>query len=287
MNYRHIYHAGNFADVLKHSILTRIILYLQRKDRGFRVIDTHAGPGLYDLGSDQAGKTGEWRSGIGRILDFGFDEPTMGLLSPYLSAIRECNPDGELKLYPGSPKLARLLLRRQDRLSAVELHPHDAKELTRLFDGDFQVRVTQLDGWLALGSHVPPKEKRGLVLVDPPFEQPGEFDRMVDGLARAHRRWPSGIYCLWYPIKQNAEIDVFHKMLKTLDIPKILCANIRVCDPKDRAGLAGSGLVVVNPPYVLEEELEIMLPALTQRLAQSDTASHELFWIASEAAMEF
>lgn len=287
MNYRHIYHAGNFADVLKHSVLTRIILYLQRKDRAFRMIDTHAGPGLYDLGSEQAGKTDEWRSGIGRLLNFAFDERTADLLSPYLSVFRECNPDGEMKWYPGSPKLARLLLRQQDRLSAVELHPQDAKQLTRLFDGDFQVRVTQLDGWLALGSHVPPKEKRGLVLVDPPFEIPGEFDRMADGLARAHRRWPGGVYCLWYPVKQTAEINAFHKKLKSLDIPKMLCASMQVGNPKDHTGLAGSGLIVVNPPYVLEEELAVMLPALTRCLAQSDAASHELFWIASEAAMEF
>lgn len=170
MNYRHAYHAGNFADVVKHIILTRIVLYMQRKDHGFRVIDTHAGIGRYDLKGTEAGKTGEWQSGIGRLLEAKLDTDVAGLIQPYLDIVRAENPDGAIRHYPGSPLIVRHLLRKQDRLSALELHPDDARLLAELFEGDVQVRVTQLDGWLALGAHLPPKEKRGLILVDPPFE---------------------------------------------------------------------------------------------------------------------
>ena len=224
MNYRHIYHAGNFADVLKHAVLARLIVYLQQKDKAFRLLDTHAGIGLYDLSSEEAQKTGEWREGIGKLLDADLPAPIATILAPYLDAVRSLNPEGEITLYPGSPKLARMLFRPQDRLSAMELHPDDSRRLARLFEGDYQVRVTELDGWLALGAHLPPKEKRGIVLVDPPFEEEGEYDRLIDGLARAWRRFPGGVYCLWYPIKKGAPIADFHEGLKALDIPKMLCA---------------------------------------------------------------
>src|SRR5690606_34010924 len=147
MNYRHIYHAGNFADVLKHAVLARLIIYMQNKDKAFRVLDTHAGIGLYDLSSEEAQKTGEWRDGIGRLIDADLPAAAADLLAPYLRIIREMNPQSDLKLYPGSPKLARMLFRPQDRLSAMELHPDDARRLARLFEGDYQARVTELDGW--------------------------------------------------------------------------------------------------------------------------------------------
>ena len=201
MNYRHAYHAGNFADVVKHVVLSRIIEYLKRKDAPFRVIDTHAGIGLYDLSSDEAAKTGEWLDGIGRIAGKAFSPEATALLAPYLDAAGLNDGTGAIKSYPGSPLIARRLLRKQDRLFAIELHPEDAAELRQLFAGDIQTRVLELDGWLALGAQLPPKERRGLVLVDPPFEEPGEFDRMADALIKAHQRWPGGIYALWYPVK--------------------------------------------------------------------------------------
>ncbi|HLP66492.1 MAG TPA: 23S rRNA (adenine(2030)-N(6))-methyltransferase RlmJ, partial [Rhizobium sp.] len=218
MNYRHIYHAGNFADVLKHAVLARLIVYLQQKDKAFRVLDTHAGIGLYDFSSGEAQKTGEWRDGIGRLMEADLPDNVSALLAPYLDAIRALNPKGPITLYPGSPKLARMLFRAQDRLSAMELHPDDSRALARLFEGDYQVRVTELDGWLALGAHLPPKEKRGIVLVDPPFEAEGEYERLVDGLAKAYRRFATGTYCLWYPIKKGAPIAEFHEALKALEI---------------------------------------------------------------------
>jgi 23S rRNA (adenine2030-N6)-methyltransferase len=162
-------------------VLARLVEYLKLKDKGFRVIDTHAGIGLYDLTGPEALKTGEWQGGIGRLMQADLPQPAAGLLGPYLDAVRATNGDGELTRYPGSPLVVRRLLRRQDRLSLIELHPEDAAALKALFDGDFQTRVMQLDGWLALGAHLPPKEKRGLVLVDPPFEEAGEFERLIDG----------------------------------------------------------------------------------------------------------
>lgn len=283
MNYRHIYHAGNFADVLKHAVLARLVTYMKAKDKAFRVLDTHAGLGLYDLSSEEAQKTGEWRDGIGRLLDGDLPAEMADLLAPYLDAVKALNPGGGIRLYPGSPKLARLLFRPQDRLSAMELHPDDYESLHRLFDGDFQSRVTQLDGWLALGAHLPPKEKRGIVLVDPPFEIEGEYERLADGLARAWRRFPGGVYCLWYPLKKGAPVAEFHKALKDLGIPKMLCAELSVKSDRDTMGLSGSGLIVVNPPFTLKDELGRLLPYLKEKLRQDRFASSRCFWIAGES----
>ena len=286
MNYRHIYHAGNFADVLKHAVLAMLIRYLQKKDGAFRVLDTHAGIGLYDLSAPEAQKTGEWQGGIGKLLGGDLPEPAATLLEPYLSAVRALNPDGALKKYPGSPALARALFRPQDRLSAIELHPEDYRALARLFEGDHQVRVTELDGWLTLKAHLPPKEKRGLVLVDPPFEQEGEYDRLVKGLAEGWRRFPGGTFCLWYPMKKGAPVAAFHEALKALEIPKMLCAELTVISDRETPGLNGSGLVIVNPPYTLKDELHQLLPVLKDRLALDRYASQRAFWIRGEDKKE-
>jgi len=282
MNYRHIYHAGNFADVLKHAILARLVRYMQNKDKAFRILDTHAGIGLYDLSSEEAQKTGEWRDGIGRVLEAELVPQVADLLEPYLAAIRELNSEGGLRLYPGSPKLARMLFRPQDRLSAMELHPDDFQRLHRLFEGDHHARVTELDGWLALGAHLPPKEKRGIVLVDPPFEEEGEYERLIDGLAKARRRFPGGTYCLWYPIKKDAPIKPFHEALQALEIPKMLCAELSVKSDRGFTGLTGSGLIIVNPPFTLKDELHALLPVLKDILAQDRFASQRAFWLRGE-----
>ena len=282
MNYRHIYHAGNFADVLKHAILARLVRYAQKKDKAFRVLDTHAGIGLYDLSSEEAQKTGEWRDGIGQLMEAEIPADIAELLAPYLAAVKELNPDGAMKLYPGSPKLARMLFRPQDRLSAMELHPEDHGRLARLFEGDFQVRVTELDGWLALGAHLPPKEKRGIVLVDPPFEEEGEYQRLVNGLANAYKRFSGGTYCLWYPLKKGAPIKAFHEELQALGIPKMLCAELIVKSDRETTGLIGSGLIIVNPPFTLKDELHALLPFLKTVMAQDRFASQRAFWLRGE-----
>jgi 23S rRNA (adenine2030-N6)-methyltransferase len=263
MNYRHAYHAGNFADVVKHVVLARLL--------------------EYDLSSVEAQKTGEWQGGIGRLIDAELDARVAALLVPYLEVVRELNPNGGVKTYPGSPLIARHLLRKQDRLTAIELHPQDAGRLKAVLAGDFQVRVIELDGWLALGAHLPPKEKRGIVLVDPPFEEEGEYDRLIDGLEKAWRRFPGGTYCLWYPLKKDAPIRAFHEGLQALEIPKMLCAELTVKSDRHETGLTGSGLIVVNPPFTLKDELHALLPALKDILTQDRFASHRAFWLRGEA----
>lgn len=283
MNYRHAYHAGNFADVVKHAVLARLVEYLKRKDKAFRVIDTHAGIGLYDLGSEEAQKTGEWHDGIGRLVEAKLPAEAADLLAPYLDAVRASNPDGGIERYPGSPLIVRHLLRKQDRLSAIELHPADARTLLALFEGDFQTRVTELDGWLALGAHLPPKEKRGLVLVDPPFEKEGEFARLVDGLERAHRRWSGGMFALWYPIKDRKAVAAFRAALADAGIAKILDIAFEVRPPSPEPRFDGTGMVVVNPPYALEAEMRVLLPVLGKILVQDGTARWSADWLAGEA----
>lgn len=282
MNYRHIYHAGNFADVLKHAVLARLVAYLKQKDKPFRVIDTHAGIGVYDLSSEEAQKTGEWQDGIGRLMRTPLPANIAPLLQPYLEIVQALNPQGGVGLYPGSPKIARLMLRKEDRLSLMELHPADYEALAGNFAGDFQTRVTHLDGWLALNAHLPPKEKRGLILVDPPFEIEGEYRRLADGLAKAWRKFPGGVYCLWYPLKQGAPIEAFHEALAALEVPKTLCAELSVKSERETTGLSGSGLIVVNPPYTLKGELDILLPWLKDVLGQDRFASARSFWIRGE-----
>ncbi len=282
MNYRHAYHAGNFADVVKHIILTRIVLYLQRKDQAFRVIDTHAGIGRYDLQGVEAGKTNEWQSGVGRLLDAKVDAKVADLIQPYLDIVRAENPDGEMRHYPGSPLIVRHLLRRQDRLSALELHPEDAELLSEIFEGDIQVRVTKLDGWLALGAHLPPKEKRGLILVDPPFEVAGEFDRIVEGLVRAHKRFSGGTFALWYPVKDRHEVRRFIAALHDTGIPKILRTELMIRGASAEPRLDGTGMIIVNPPFTLHDELRTVLPALSKILSEEQKAGFTLDWIRAE-----
>lgn len=282
MNYRHAFHAGNFADVVKHIILTRIIAYLMRKDAPFRVIDTHAGVGLYDLFGDEAGRTGEWQAGIARVIEGPLLQDAADLVAPYIAAVRAQNPDGTLRYYPGSPMITRHMLRQQDRLMALELHPADAQALRENFAGDFQTRVTHLDGWAALGTHLPPKEKRGLVLVDPPFEEKGEFTRMAESLIKAHRRWPGGIYAYWYPIKEPADVETYVAALKATGIRKILRIELTISPPAMPPRLHGTGMIVVNPPYVLEDEMRVILPALTKLLGQDGEGASQIDWIAGE-----
>jgi 23S rRNA (adenine2030-N6)-methyltransferase len=282
MNYRHSFHAGNFADVMKHIVLTRIIEYLKLKDKAFRVIDTHAGSGIYALTEGDAARTGEWHGGIEKLLNAKLAPEVADLLLPYILAVQAQNGSGELKTYPGSPKIIRYLLRKQDRLTAIELHPKDSKLLAKAFDGDFQARVIELDGWLSLGAHLPPKEKRGLVLIDPPFEEPGEFERMLEGLQRAHGRWPGGIYALWYPVKDRKAVAKFHTGLGQSGITKILRAELMIREGSPEPRLDGCGMIIVNPPFVLEAELKLILSTLAQCLGEDAGAGFRLDWIAGE-----
>lgn len=279
MNYRHAYHAGNFADVLKHVVLTLVIGHLKLKPAPFRVIDTHAGVGLYDLASLEAEKTGEWRDGIGRLIAAEPPPAAAGLLKPYLDAVAELNadaparPPGGLALYPGSPMLARRLLRAGDTLVVNELHPEDAASLKALFARDRQVKVMSVDGWQALRATLPPKERRGVVLVDPPFEEAGELDRLLRGVSDAVARFATGTLLLWYPIKDPRPIAAFHRAVAGLGLSKLSYVELMLRSPADADRLNGTGLVMLNAPYKLQDQLAVLMPFLTDVLRQGPGAS--------------
>lgn len=283
MNYRHIYHAGNFADVVKHIILSRVILYMQRKDAAFRVLDTHAGLGLYDLSSEEAQKTGEWNGGIGLLLEAADDAPKniKPLIEPYLDAVKSFNGEDGIHQYPGSPLITRALLRNQDRLSALELHRDDVAILQTHFEGDYQARITHLDGWLGLKSHMPPKEKRGIALVDPPFEVFHEFFNHLKGLKEAHARFAGGTHMMWYPIKNRQACEEFRTELYHTKIPAILDISLEIRKPKGRVNtFDGTGLAIVNPPYVLEQELKLIMPWLKTVLEENrGSGQYKINWI--------
>ncbi len=205
MNYRHAFHAGNFADVFKHALLARILAYLNRKETPYRVIDTHAGEGAYDLAREEAERTGEWREGIGRLAAGAVESSAADLLRPFLDVVGPCDADGRPALYPGSPLIAQKLTRSGDRLVFCEKHPEAFAALRKRFGRDRRVRTLDLDGWTALGAFVPPPERRGLVLVDPPFEAKDEFATLAKSFAAAHAKWPTGVYALWYPVKNPAD----------------------------------------------------------------------------------
>jgi len=288
MNYRHAFHAGNFADVLKHAVLVRMLVHLRRKPAAFRVLDTHAGAGLYDLAGPEADRSGEWRGGIGRLFSAPMGDAAAALLAPYLEAVAALNPAGKLTVYPGSPALVRAFLRAQDRLIACELEPNAAAALARAVDADRRSKVLEIDGWTALNAYVPPTERRGVVLVDPPFEDADDFPRLAHALAAAHRKWASGTYLAWYPIKDRTAPHALARQLERSGIAKILRAELSVAAPPsarlasepDRLG--SCGLVVVNPPWTLAGELQTMLPALASALSGGSAGTHRVDWLAGE-----
>jgi 23S rRNA (adenine2030-N6)-methyltransferase len=279
MNYRHAYHAGNFADVLKHLVLALVIDHLKRKDAPFRVVDTHAGIGRYDLTSTEAGKTGEWRQGIARLIGPGA-EPLPGavaqIMAPYLDAVRAENSEGQLTAYPGSPLIARRLMRSQDVLAANELHPEDAAALKAALGRDRRVRLLHLDGWTALKSLLPPKERRGLVLIDPPYEEEGELGRLAEGLGQALRRFRTGVLLAWYPIKDPRPIKRFHTDLAGHGWPELLVIEVMIRGTGATDRLNGCGLIVANAPYSLEPLLAKVLPELSRRLAIGPGAGYHV-----------
>jgi 23S rRNA (adenine2030-N6)-methyltransferase len=281
MNYRHAFHAGGFADVIKHIVLVRILTYLQDKPAPFRVIDTHAGAGVYDLASDEARRGGEWLTGIARIMQARFSETTAPLLKPYLDIVRAFNPQRELKAYPGSPLIARALLRPQDRLTACEVEPKARKRLIEALRRDTQARVVDLDGWLALPAFVPPNERRGLVMIDPPFEQKDEFERLAAGFAEAFAKWPTGSYLLWYPVKSRRATDSLARHVTDVvgagpSPGKCLRLEFSVAPQTAGGALASAGLLIVNPPWTLAGELKAILPELEKPLGQGGAGRFRL-----------
>jgi 23S rRNA (adenine2030-N6)-methyltransferase len=275
MNYRHAFHAGNHGDCLKHALLCWLLPAMQRKPAPVFVLDTHAGLGRYPLEAGPAARTGEWKSGIAKLLDDPPEPlaaPSAAPLADYTSLVRR------LGLYPGSPALIRALLRPQDRLAACELHPEDAPVLRRLFARDPQVAVHQRDGWEALGALLPPAtgEKRALVLIDPPYEAEDEWHRLAEALALAHRRMKGAVLAAWYPIKGLAAPRALRAALAA--IPDTVAAELHLREPTDAARLNGSGLLVVNPPFGFEQAAAAILQALAARLAEPGGSTSVTRW---------
>ena len=278
MNYRHAFHAGNHADVFKHLTLSRLFALISRKENPFVYLDSHAGVGLYDLRGDQASRTGEWLEGIDRLW---LAEDSPALLDDYLGVLRAMNPSGELRHYPGSPELARVLSREQDRLHLNEKHPEDGELLKDNMRGDRRVAVHRGEGWHVPRALLPTREKRVLLLIDPPFEQPDELERCVQALDEAHGRMRQAVVAIWYPIKDRRQLKRFYQRLEKSAAPKLLRAELYVHSPDDAERLTGSGLVISNAPWGLEDELRELLPWLAQTLAQSQ-GGWLLDWLIAE-----
>jgi 23S rRNA (adenine2030-N6)-methyltransferase len=285
MNYRHAYHAGNFADVLKHSVLALILQHLKQKDAPFRVIDTHAGIARYDLTGPQAAKTGEWRDGIGRLLGPGsasMPADVAAHLAPYLQTVMALNTDGGLRHYPGSPMVALALMRDADRLAANELHPEDVAALDDAIGHDRRARILRLDAYTALKSLLPPPERRGVVLIDPPFEVRDEFDRLTRGLREAMRRFATGTYLIWYPIKDRTAVTAFHDEVIAARYEKAIATELIVGATGNAVALNGCGLLVINPPHTLKAAAETLLPYFAKQLAQGPGSISQIRWLGTE-----
>ncbi|MFT8586434.1 23S rRNA (adenine(2030)-N(6))-methyltransferase RlmJ [Acetobacter papayae] len=260
MNYRHAYHAGNFADCMKHALLVSLIGSFLRKPTPFMVLDTHAGIGRYDLHSPEAEKTAEWKEGIGRLEHEGPDSP----LAPWLDLVRKA---GGPRFYPGSPLLASLMLREQDQLICCEKHPEDKRTLYSLFARTPNVQVHERDAYESLRALLPPAQaRRGLVLMDPPFEEPNEFDRMAQGLHTIQQRFAPAVVALWYPIKHRTPVRTFEHALMDAGTRDVLTAELLMRPPHDPDRLNGAGLMVIKPPYGFAQEAQVLLDRLCTTL---------------------
>lgn len=289
MNYRHHFHAGNFADVMKHVLLVQLLQALRQKDKGWCYLDTHAGRGRYDLERAATGetlaRTPEWPDGIGRI--WAEASPATADLETYLELVRRCDREsGNLtagpRFYPGSPWLARQLARPQDRLIFCEQHPAECAALRAEFHGTAGVRVHETDGYAAVRAMLPPAERRGLVLIDPPFEAEDEFSQIVAALREGLRRFREGIYAVWYPQTGRARLEAFFTALARLDLPPTLVAELSIVGEDSPLKLKGCGLLVLNPPWRFDLLAAPTLEHLGERLAQAPGARAGVHWLVPE-----
>jgi 23S rRNA (adenine2030-N6)-methyltransferase len=278
MNYRHAFHAGNHADVLKHIVMTRIIDYLKQKDTPFRVFDAHAGTGMYALDGVEAQKTGEWEGGIGKMPAL-FSPEVEALLEPYRQVISKLNPDGGLARCPGSPDIIARLLRRQDRFTLNELHPADYATMKERYYNDARASITGIDATVLMKANLPPPERRGLVLIDPSYEVKNERELVMEALQYGLRRFATGVFLIWYPVKGADYAEQFCAALQGLGIPAMMKIELRVREAFDGGGLAGSGLIVVNPPYSLEAEMKVLGSALAERLGIGTWGRTDVAWL--------
>jgi 23S rRNA (adenine2030-N6)-methyltransferase len=271
--YRHAFHAGNHADVLKHCVLQQILLYMNQKDKPYWVIDTHAGAGMYSLESEYANTKGEYHHGVARLQNRDDLPP---VLQEYLDLVKACNNKGEWTLYPGSPEIIRRTIRAEDRMRLFELHPTDHDLLAEHFDRDRQAKIFKSDGFAALKALLPPPTKRGVIFMDPPYEIKSDYAKVIATLQEGLSRFAEGVYVVWYPILTRG--DHIHLVESTRGLSeKTLNVSITVQEPDERGfGMLGSGLCVINPPWVLKEKLQNILPYLVDALTQFDGAHYEL-----------
>ena len=282
LSYRHAFHAGNFADVHKHAVLSLLVQNLLRKDTPFFYMDTHAGAGRYDLRAPEAQKNAEHRHGILRLWQH---HEIPAALQPYLAAVKAINPtdtSGALRCYPGSPSIVRHMLRPQDRMVLTELHPADVQLLKHEFAEDRQVAIHHLDAYQGIKAFLPPQERRGLVLMDPAFERRDEPANMIAGLETAVQRWAHGLYALWFPITNRAGLSDLYKRLEKTGIRKILISELCVRPPLSARQLNGSAMVIINPPWQLDVTLGEVLPWLRQTLAEEGHGSQRIDWLVPE-----
>lgn len=278
MNYRHAYHAGNHADVFKHIVLCRLFNALSQKEAPFAYLDTHSGIGLYDLTSEEAERTEEWTTGIKKLLEADNLPP---LLDDYIKLIQDLNHTETITIYPGSPKIAQLLSRPQDHLIFNEKHNEDLQLLKRHFRANERITIHGQDGWLLPKALLPTSEKRILILIDPPFEQPDELSRCVKTLNEAISRMRQAIVAIWYPIKDKKELNYFYNELKKTNAPKLLNIELLIKEADNSLGLNGSGMIIANPPWKLESELQVILPCLANNLGKN-TGKWLINWLIEE-----
>jgi 23S rRNA (adenine2030-N6)-methyltransferase len=279
LSYRHQFHAGNVADVFKHTVLTRLLLGLGKKDKPYCVIDTHAGIGRYDLEHPWSQKTAEWRHGVGRVWARA-DAP--GDLMPYLDAIRADNADGHLHHYPGSPRIARRLMRTDDRLVLYELNKDDCSALQTVFSGVRNTAIHNQDGFSAIKAFLPPKERRGLTFIDASFDQADEFGRITRAIKEAHTRFATGVIAVWYPLMAPAAMQAFARSLQAIKLPKTLQLELSVYPEDWTAHIRGSGMIIVNPPYGLDKEIRPLLDWLWQALSPEKQGGTRCEWLVPE-----
>lgn len=277
LSYRHAFHAGGFADVFKHAVLAFVLEYALRKAKPLYVLDTHAGAGRYDLTAPEALRTGEFRHGIERVITA---DPVPELVATYLALIRAANADGGLQSYPGSPALAHALLRPQDRLELAELHPTDHATLAGLARTRPRTCLARADGLRLLHARMPPPERRGVVLIDPSFEVKDEPTAVVSALARAHRRFPSGVYLLWYPVLERARTEALMAAVRATAIGRVYRIELCLTPDKEGRGMTGCGMLVVNPPWLLPAAAANGLPWLADCLKA--TGPCETGWLTPE-----
>lgn len=278
LSYRHSFHAGNHADVLKHIVQSLILNSLQQKEKPFVYHDTHSGVGRYDLTHEWSEKTGEYKQGIARVWQ---QDNIPAELDSYLDAIRQLNQGETLRYYPGSPRVARAHLREQDRMVLTELHPSDYPLLEQEFHRDRQVSIYKEDGFARLKASLPPQERRGLVLIDPPYELAKEYGDVVRAIAQSYKRWATGIYAIWYPVVNRCDIDDMLQGLQGLEIRKILQIELGVAPDTNERGMTASGMIVINPPWTLESQMQTILPFLKQAIAPA-TGHYKVEWVVPE-----